>query len=742
MTGPERRSGDGDQRTYARAAASVLCHVLLAVLIAVATLVVLAPTLRNTFVYDDHATLLGNRTIDHLTRDTVATLFGGFHLNDYYPVFYLSLAIDRAIWNMRPLGFHLTNLVLHVLNVCLVYVLVFRLADRDEDAVGGATRPNRWLLAVIAALLFAVHPNHVEPVAWITGRKVLLACLWGLLAVHCYLTALTDQGRRWPWLGAGCLCAALACMSNVYAVVVPALVVLIDRVYGRRSWWRAACVNWPFGLVALGAAALKVASRTGGVARDSQFASRAEWLWTTISLYWDNVRSLFVPSGRNILYVNDVIRSPGETAFLAGLAAMGVTVGLLWAMRRRRLSMVGLLWFLLALAPTSQVARHHIFRADRYLYFPGVGACLLAGLVLATMWSWPRRWLWRGPVVILFLIAFLAFAGASRDRSHDWRDDRTLWQASLEQEERNADAHQSLGCALMRHDENEQALLHLERCIELRPLHVDAHNTLSALMLKMGQTDRAVRHGRLAVQIRPEQAEPKFSLGLALRASGECVEALARLETGLKQKPNDIGARFYRAEVLAELGRDAQAVPAYRHALDLKGSYVEARYGLALALIRLERFDEAEGELSKIVAVHPEFAEAHCKQAELSRRRGDYGEAITRYRRAVKARPDLHLPRKGLAWTLATCPRAEFRNGVEALAVLEPVVEGTGRDDPTVLDTLAAAHAEAGQFAQAVEAAGRALTLAKKSGNEDLANELQQRRIRYAASQPYHESAR
>ncbi len=742
MTGPERRSGDGDQRRCGRAAALASCHVLLAVLIAAATFVVLAPTLRNTFCYDDHATLLGNRVIDHLTRDAVAALFGGFHLNDYYPVFYLSLAIDRAIWNLRPVGFHLTNLVLHVVNVWVVYALVFRLAGRGADAVGGATRPNRWLLAVVAALLFAVHPNHVEPVAWITGRKVLLACLWGLVGVHCYLTALTDHGRRWRWVVAGCLCAALACMSNVYAMVVPALVVLIDHIYGRRSWWRAAWVNWPFGLVALGAVALKVASRTGGVARDSQFASRAEWLWTTIALYWDNVRSLFVPSGRNVLYVNEVVHSLTEAAFLAGLAAMGATVGLLWAVRRRRLAMVGLLWFLLALAPTSQVARHHIFRADRYLYFPGVGACLLAGLVLATVWSWPRRWLWRGPVVVLFAIAFVTFARASRVRSHDWRDDRTLWQASLAQEERNADAHQSLGCVLMRHDENEEALAHLERCVELRPLHVDAHNTLSVLMLKLGQTDRAVHHGRLAVQIRPDQAEPKFNYGLALRASGKRVEALAQLEAGLKQKPDDIGARFYRAEVLAELGREVQAVEAYRHALDLRDSHVEARYGLALALIRLERFDEAEGELSKIVAVHPEFAEAHCKQAELSRRRGDYAEAIARYRRAVRARPDLPLPRQGLGWILATCPRAELRNGVEALAVLEPVVEGTGRDDPSVWGTLAAAYAEAGQFAQAVEAAGRALTLAKQSGNEDLAKALQHRRARYAASQPHRESAR
>ncbi len=728
-----------------RLALTIVGHLVLAGAIVALAFWVFQPTLVASFVYDDHETIIANRLIDHLSLDTLRRLFGGVVLSDYYPVFYLSLAIDRATYDMHPTGFHLTNVRLHLVNVLLVYALALRLVLRARRLSGGPADGRAWLIAPFAALLFAVHPNHVEPVAWITGRKVLLAGLWSLLAVHVYLTGLRDGGRR-PWaVVVSCLCVALACMSNVYAVVVPALIVLVDRTLGPRGWWRAAWTNWPFALVAVAAIAVKVTSRIGGAARDSRFASRAEWLWTTVALYGDNVRSLFVPTGRNVVYPNRVISSPGDGAFVAGLIAAIVTVALIWTLRRRRLAVLGLLWFLLALAPTSQLARHHIFRADRYLYLPGMGACLLAGLIAGTAWAWSRspgvRRGRRLAVVALCVVVELAMAGtfavASRARTADWKDGEALWSASLEQDELNADAHQSLGCNLMRNGKYNEALRHLERCIELSPDHIDAHNTLSGLLLELGQFDRAVHHGRLAIQVRPDYPEAKFNLARALMAQGSYGSALAQFDAGLVLKPTDIRAHFYRAEVLAALGRVKQAIQTYEQTLDMNDRYVEARYGLALALIRDEQLDRARRELLRLVTDHPEFAEAHCRLGELAAQAGDPAGAIARFRKAVEARPDLPRPRNNLAWLLATCPDADLRNARKALALVEPLTDGAGREDPSLWDTLAAAHAAVGQYRQAVEAARRAATLAETDGNEALAGKIRKRLERYAASQPY-----
>jgi tetratricopeptide (TPR) repeat protein len=713
-------------------------HMVLMFLIIAVTGAVFVSTLSCTFVYDDITTVATNRLIDHLSWSGVAKLFDGFHLNDYYPVFYLSLALDRALWALKPLGYHLTNVLLHALNALLVYALAHRIVLSTRTPGGEPVGPNRWLVSLVTALLFVVHPNHVEPVAWISGRKVLLATLFGLLSVHSYLSGLSGSSRR-PWLVAvSGLCTAMACMSNVYAIVVPAFIILCDRYLAGLRWWKAVWRNWPFGLLSLCAVVLKVASRMGGVAKPSQFESRFQWFTATVATYGLNVRSLFTRTGRNVLYANPRIEGVFDPAFLFGLTAIGITAVLIWKLRRRHLWMLGLLWFLLALGPTMQLARHHILRADRYLYLPDVGVCLLAGLLVASGWAWSRRMTWRTVLTLLWIAGLIRFAGASRNRTYDWRDDATLWTASLRQDEQSADAHQNLGCTLMRLGQTEEALSHLERAIELRADHPEAHNALCVLMAGKGRLPEAVEAGYRAVRIRPDYAEAKFNLGRALMLQGRSGQALEQFQLGLALNPDDLGAHYYKAEVLRTLGRPGDAIKAYEEALARNGRYIEARYGLALALIQAEELDRAGQELATLVRMQPEFSEAHCRLAELAVRRRDYREAIARYRTALAARADLSEPRNNLAWLLATCPRPELRNGAEALSIAKPLLEAEGHDNPLTWDTVAAAYAELREFDRAIDAGRRALELAERQARKDLAADIERRLKGYAASQPYH----
>jgi len=729
---------DAARPSRARRIAIVGLHLLVALIIGGVAAGVFLSTLSCGFVYDDAVTVVGNRLIDHLSLLTMVKLFGGFHLYDYYPIFYLSLAVDRAVWGHHPWGYHLTNIVLHIANTLLVYAMAHRFVVRVARQTP-APGINRWLVAAMTALLFAVHPNHVEPVAWVSGRKVLLATFWGLLAIHAYATALHGPGRRPSALLGSVLCTALACMSNAYAVVLPALIALCDRYLGGQRWIKTVGRNWPFVLIAVGALVLKVASRTGGIAKPSPFHSRLEWLATTTAIYALNVRSLFTTTGRNVLYVNEMVRRLDEPAFLWGVVAVGATVLLVWTARRRPLWMIGTLWFLLALGPTTQLARHHILRADRYLYLPGIGTCLLGGVVIGTAWGWSRRRIWRGLLIVGCVVVVARFASASRARTYDWRDDASLWASSLAQDERNADAHQSLGTCLMDRGRPEEALAHLHRALELSPGHPDAHNSLSALMIKLGRIDEAVRAGRLAVQGRPDFALARFNLGQALMLQGRYEHAVEQFRRGLALSPDDPVAHYYEGQALSSLRRWTEAIQAYEQALALRPDYIEARYALAAVLVQTEQFDRARRELTTTVTMQPGFAEAHCRLAELALRRRDYAEAIARYRTAVVARPDLKEPRNALAWLLATSPHPELRNGTEALTVIAPLSEDAACEDPFVLDTLAAVHAELGQFPQAIPIAQKAHALAVKAGLDALATAIQQRLERYAAGQPHRE---
>ncbi len=727
------------RRTVPHRVASAVLHGALVLVLTISTFLVFIPVLRCGFVYDDVVTIVGNRLIDTLTPAAVARLFAGFHQNDYYPVLYLSLAIDRAVWDFNPIGFHLTNLVLHILNVLMVYALVHRVVFRRMVGAGETVGASRWVIATVAAVLFAVHPNHVEPVAWLSGRKVLLAGFWGLLAVHSYLTAPARPVRRRSFVLASCACTALACMSNVYALVVPAFVVLSDRYVAGQAWWTAVRRNWPFGSIAVVAIIFKIASRIGGVEKPGPFGSRLEWLTATVCTYGLNVRSLFTRGGRNVLYPYHPVETFADPRFVFGVTAILTTFILIWALRRRSLWMYGLCWFLFALAPTSQLARHHILRADRYLYLPDVGSCLLGGLLFALVIGWSKRVVWRVPVSVACLILLARLAIASNHRAGDWRDDATLWAASLAQDERNADAHQSLGCARMRQGRVEEAERHLRRAIELNPRHPDAYNTLCVLLTDRGEIDGAVAAGTLAVQIRPDYAEAKFNLGRALSRQRRYGAAVEQFRSGLALKPGDIGAYYYMGQALSQAGRWDEAIAAYEKALSVNANYIEARYALALALARSDQADRARSELTRVVELQPGFAEAHCRLGELALRCREYGESIRRFRAAVAARPDLNEPKNNLAWVLATCPDEALRNGAESMAIVKPLVEGAGRDDPRVWDTFAAAHAEQGRFVEAIEAARRAIELADRAGQVDGVDAMRKRVEQYAAGRPWRE---
>jgi tetratricopeptide (TPR) repeat protein len=521
--------------------------------------------------------------------------------------------------------------------------------------------------------------------------------------------------------------------------VVPALIVLCDRCLAAQTWRRAAWRNLPFVAISLGAIVLKVASRTGGASKTSQFGSRLDWLATTIVTYGQNVGSLFTSMGRNVLYVNEPIRSLSDPRFLGGVAALIVTLVLLVAFRGRRLWIFALLWFLFALIPTSQVARHHIVRADRYLYLPGIGACLMGGLTFAWMWGWSRRILWKIPVCLVGLLIAARFAVGSQIRAFDWCDDATLWTSSLAQDERNSEAHHSLGGSLMRQGKTEEALRHLHRAIEVQPNHPEAHNTLGALLLTLGRTDEAIAEASRAVEVRPDYPEARFNLARACQSRGRLDQAAEAYRAGLSQRPEDIGAWYYLGQTLVLQGRLAEAIRAYERALSLNATYVEARYGLALALIRSSQADRARDELTTLVRSQPEFAEAHCRLADLARRRRDYADAAACYRAAIAARPGLREPRIALARLLATCPQADVRNGAEAVSIARPLSEGPGLNDPQAWDVLAAALAESGDFAGAVDAARRAANLAAATGRGDLTADIRSRLERYRAGRPCRE---
>ncbi|HBZ71078.1 MAG TPA: hypothetical protein DEP35_15635, partial [Deltaproteobacteria bacterium] len=245
-------------------------------------------------------------------------------------------------------------------------------------------------------------------------------------------------------------------------------------------------------------------------------------------------------------------------------------------------------------------------------------------------------------------------------------------------------------------------------------------------------------HYEEALRLAPGFVDAHFNLGNHLGRVGRVEEAMAHYKEALRLQPDFAAAHDHLGNLLASLGRTQEAFAEWRETLRIEPKFADAHYHLGSYLASQGREDEAISHYEEALRLNPGFAEGHQSLAEVLARRGRTREAIAHYEEALRLRPALAGAARDLAWLRATDPEASNRDGGEAvqLALQALVLDGM---DPTGLDTLAAAYAEAGQFSQAIRAAERALDLVRAEGNAALAGEIETRLALYRAGRPFHQ---
>ena len=327
--------------------------------------------------------VLSNPHIRGLNWENVTHILTSRCTTSYYPVRSLTFALDYQIWGLNPTGFKLTNGLIHFTNVLLVFWLMLRFFQ--QPAAGGASSTTRQhvLVSAFSAGLFAIHPVVVEPVVWVSGREELLMTLGTLGCVHFYLTArrLAETGGRTGWMLASYVLAvfscAAACLSNAVAAVIPLLIFALDvLVSAKPTSWRTIVRTAPFWAVGVATIVIKKVGEFSDSPHEVD-AFSPDRLMLVLNVYWLNLSTLVWPTGLSVFRPGVRPLGYGDAGVILGGVAVGLTCLVLWAIRRQRPALLGLLWFGIALAPSSQIMVHHVHRADRFLYLP------LAGLVVA-----------------------------------------------------------------------------------------------------------------------------------------------------------------------------------------------------------------------------------------------------------------------------------------------------------------------------------------------------------------------
>jgi Flp pilus assembly protein TadD len=576
--------------------------------VAIAALLPFLYTLGSAPVLDDGWAVLDNPLVQGGLRNAGRILVspygyagGATQAGPFRPLTTLSFAASYALHGRAPLGYHAVNLGLHAFAALLVLALARRLADR----VAPEQAPH---VALLAGMLFAVHPAHVEAIAPIVGRSELLAACGALGAL---LLALGPP-RPLRLLGATALLAG-AVLAKEGAVVTPLLYAIVSAAVpaaaglearpgpstpaGRRALGRLALVAGTLALAALPYLALRGFSVAAPpAARWFSGVPAATVALSASRVLAEYLRLLAFPLflGTDFAYAARIPRiAAPDAAFAAGTATWVLTLALaarLW--RRAPLPSAGLLWTFAALLPVLHLVPIGVLMAERLAYLPSAGFCIAAGAALAALLparpapaaappaSIEAPGLRRGTLAVLPLAAVALLAARAAARSLDWHDGLSLWKAELPKAPRDPVVNNNLAAAYSARGEHARALPLLETALASAPGYWRAHVNLGIARQALGDRAGARLAYAQAIRIAPGASSPVLFLARLHAEEGDLAGAVALLSQARRISPEEAQLARIQGEYLARLGRTVEARQAYGAALALDPRDAEARRAL------------------------------------------------------------------------------------------------------------------------------------------------------------------
>jgi tetratricopeptide (TPR) repeat protein len=301
-------------------------------------------------------------------------------------------------------------------------------------------------------------------------------------------------------------------------------------------------------------------------------------------------------------------------------------------------------------------------------------------------------------------------------------------------------AHNSVGVLLNAQGQFDAAIAHFQAAIRIKPDDALAHYNLGTALRDQRRLDEAVVEFQEALRIDPQYVDAHTSLGVVLYWQGYLDEAVVHLQKALELKPDNVMAHVNLGAVYTkQKGKLEAAIAEYEKALAIKPDDLLAHYNLGAVLFNQGRLEDAIAHYRKALEINPQSADAHNSLANALYRKGDIREAASQWRETLRLQPEHIAALNQLAWVLATSPEASVRNGGEAVKLAQRAGKLAGRPDPFLLNTLAAAYAEDGRFAEAVQTARMALEMAAKQKDQNLVESIKARISLYEAKSPYRE---
>jgi tetratricopeptide (TPR) repeat protein len=572
-----------------------------------------------------------------LAADSLAWALTSFDAANWFPLTWITHMADCQFFGMESGWHHLTNLWLHALNALLLFAVLKRMT--------GA----RWPSALVA-FLFALHPLHVESVAWVAERKDVLSAFFWFLTLWCYALYVERPGvARYLTV---LLTFGLGLMAKPMIVTLPFVLLLLDVWPLRRTLWSKPLLLEKLPLLALSAGASVVtflAQRSSGAVAPLAGMPLAFRLGNALVSYLVYIGDMLWPANLAVLYP-----LPRTLPFLgvaaAGLALAGISLAVARQLRARPYLAVGWCWYLGTLVPVIglvQVGTQS--HADRYTYVPMIGlTIMLAWGAAEFVQRQPRA---RNAVIAAAVVVCSACLVVTWFQIQYWASTETLLGHALDVTSDNFIVHHNLADYYLQHGRNEEARQHDAEAARINPLYMEARLNLALALSLLGRPADAEVEYRRALEQGPEGKQIVLAhsgLGAALAAQHRTAEALPELELAVRLRPESAEGHYNLGTALAELGRNREAASELAIAVRLEPGDAEAHYRLAVALAAQDQRNEAAGEFAVVAQLRPDDAMSQYNLAIALARAGRLDEAIAHFSEALRLKPDFEAARQDL----------------------------------------------------------------------------------------------
>jgi tetratricopeptide (TPR) repeat protein len=590
--------------------------------------------------FDDDVYIFNNRHLDGgLTPDNIVWAFTASYYSTWHPLIWLSHLLDISLFGMKAGPPHVENAILHAANAILMYLAL-------SAATGSRAK------SAFAAALFAVHPQHVESVAWVTERKDVLSAFFWWSSILAYVRYTKNPSVR-GYAVVFALYAAGLCSKSMLVTLPFVLLILDIWPLGRRndttadgavdsSRWAvspARLVLEKIPLFALAAAVsvitVVVQSRSQAVKSLDQFPVILRVSNAMVSYVTYPAKALW-PSGLGVMYPHHPIQWWRAAAAAAVLVC--ITYIALRNARKRGYLAAGWFWYLGTLVPVIgflQVGFQS--RADRYAYIPMAGIYIIAAWGIPETFSGVRRRkeiLTAAAAAFLFILTICAI-----NQTGYWRNTGTLFERTLAVTRDNAVAQVNMGIELALSGKTQEALPHFAEAVRINPTLTAARYNYGAALLALGKYAEASNQLAEAVRLAPSDGDSHLRYGVSLAALGRTGEAIGELREAGRLDPVNEDAPINLGLLYARIDRFEDAAREFQRAVTINPSNETALYNLGVARVSEGRPEAAIRWFVRAVRAKPDYASAYLELGAALMRLGDNAGAADAFAQAVRLLP-------------------------------------------------------------------------------------------------------